>query len=173
MDKFLEQEKLDSFDFEKSPAKEAYLLLNAHTPLELSNLYTVEDQKLMSSPYSWDYNNAALIINKVKDILESLDREKLEGEEKEWIQEILWFWYHHAISCAMSRYNDKEKARFYAKKALGLQSENHPNKITKLLDLLLNDKLDEAGEWAKTIIEEPEKSTALELIEDWGKILNN
>ena len=68
------------------------------------------------------------------------------------------------------RYKDKEKARVCATKALELQPEDHPNKITKLLDLLVNDKLEEARKWAENITEEPEKTTARETIEKWSAI---
>jgi len=46
MENFSKRETLENFDREKSPIREAYLLLGAHTPLELSNLYPAEDQKL-------------------------------------------------------------------------------------------------------------------------------
>lgn len=167
MDHLSGVEKVNNFNFEKSPAKEAYMLLNARKPLELSNKYDEEDQKLMRSS-SWDYNNPVLVVNKVKDILEGVNPQELTEDEREWMQEILWFWYHHAISCAIWRYKDKEKAKTYAKKALELQSEDHPNKITKLLSLLLEDKLEEARKWAETITEEPEKGTAMSLIEEWS-----
>ena len=167
MDHLSGVEKVNTFNFEKSPAKEAYLLLSAHTPLELSNKYSEEDQKLMLSG-SWDYNNPVLVVNRIKDILEGINPQELTEEEREWMQEILWFWYHHAISCAIWKYKDKEKAKVYARKALELQPENHPNKITKLLSLLLEDKLEEARKWVEAIIEEPEKSTALSLIGEWS-----
>ena len=154
------------FDVEKSPIKEAYVLLGAHTPLELSNLYTVEDQKLMKSG-NWDYGNPELITNKVKIILESIDSASLTEEEREWRQEILWFWYHHAISCAVWMYKDKEAAQKYSTSALENQPAVHPNKITKLLDLLVHDKLDDAEKWAEEITEEPEKSTATSLVSDY------
>ena len=69
----------------------------------------------------------------MKDILESLDPVGLTTDEKEWRQEILWYWYHHAISCAIAGYQDKAAAQMYAAKALEFQSEGHPNQITRLL----------------------------------------
>ena len=110
-----------TFDVEKSPAKEAYVLLRAKTPLELSNLYSAEDQRLMLVG-SWDYANEQSVVNKVKNILEPIDPFTLNADEREWRQEILWFWYHHAISCAIWRYKDKAAARIYAAKALEYQS---------------------------------------------------
>ncbi len=156
-------ENTPPFDFEKSPAKEAYLLLNAKTPLELSNRYTQEDQKLMNSKL-WDYNNPDLIINQAKRILESVDPMILTREEQVWRQEIIWFWYHHAISCAIAKYGDKEAAQRYAAMALENQPPGHPNKITKLLSLLVNDKIDEAEKYLLLITEEPEKSTGQSLL---------
>lgn len=160
-------EKIETaFEIDKSGMKEAYLLLGAHTPLELSNLYTAEDQKLMRSG-EWDYDNVDLIVNKAKEIIEGVDPGLLTEDESDWRKEILWFWYHHAMSCAIWRYKDKEAARVFAKKALEYQGEGHPNKITKLLDLLVNDQLEEAEAWVKTIKEESEKSTAEKLIEEY------
>ena len=126
--------KIERFDIEKSPMKEGYVLLGARTPLELSNLYSEQDQELMKLG-EWDYNNAELITNKVKNILEKIEPETLTEDEKIWRQEILWFWYHHAISCAVGRYKNKEAAQSYAAQALEIQPEDHPNKITRLLFL--------------------------------------
>jgi hypothetical protein len=152
-----------SFKPEDSPVHEAYSLLGARTPLELSNLYTDADQYLMVSD-TWDYDNPDLIVNKIKTILETVDLELLPDGESEWCREILWFWYHHAISCAVVKYKDMESAKEYSSKALGFQSEDHPNKITKLLFFLVHQRMDDAKEWATQIDEEPEKTTAADLI---------
>ncbi|KND47725.1 MAG: hypothetical protein AB201_02190 [Parcubacteria bacterium C7867-006] len=154
------------FNPETSPLREAYELLGATTPLELHRLYSEQDQILMKSG-KWDYENPDLVVNRVKEILESVKPGELTEDEMEWRNEILWFWYHHAISCAIGRYKDKEAAKKYSAHALAIQSENHPNKITKLLDLLVNDKLEEAEAWAKAIQEEPEKETAQFLLEEY------
>jgi hypothetical protein len=159
-------EETSRFDRDKSPAREAYALLGAQTPIELSNLYSAEDQRLMRSG-AWDYENEELVVNQVKNILESLDPLTLTEEEQVWRQEILWFWYHHAISCAIWRYKDKNTAQDYATMALEYQSEDHPNKITKLLYFLVNDQLEEAEQWAAEIDEEPEKSTAADLVKEY------
>lgn len=157
-----------------SPIRDAYILLGAKTPLELSNLYSAEDQRLMKS-HEWDYKNPDLVINKVKNILESVDNELLTDDEQEWKTEILWFWYHHAISTAIALYKDIDSAKEFSEKALQHQSYNHPNKITRLLNLLVNDKLDEAEEWTKTIDSQSvESSTAQDLIDNYktGGALN-
>ncbi len=165
---FQEKVPTPNFDIEKSPIKEAYVLLDAKTPLELSNRYSAEDQKLMQSgAWEWDYENEELLINKVKNILESADVSQMTDEERDWRNEILWFWYHHAISCAIWRYQDKEAAKKYAAVALEYQGSNHPNKITRLLDLLTNDKLPEAEQWAEGIEDGAEKETAQYLLKEY------
>lgn len=163
MEEFSGQKK---FEITISPMREAYELLGAHTPLELSNLYSEEDQKLMKSQ-SWDYNDSNLVTNKIKNVLETVDISKLTNEEKDWRNEILWFWYHHAISCAVWKYKDKEKAKEYSSKALELQNKNHPNKVTKLLDLLVDDKTEEAEKWVNQISDQVEKETAASLIQQY------
>ncbi|MBP6942727.1 MAG: hypothetical protein KBB55_01640 [Candidatus Buchananbacteria bacterium] len=150
------------FDIESSPIRETYKLLGARTPLELSTLYTKADQELMKAN-AWEYDNPDLLVNKVKTILESVDTQTLTEDEQDWRQEILWLWYHHAISCAI-KHRDQSLAQEYAAKALQLQSVDHPNQITKILELLVNDKLEEAQAWADAINED-EKDTAIHLIE--------
>ena len=161
-------EKTFKFDIEKSPVKKAYILLDASTPLELSNNYSAKDQEQMRSG-SWDYSNRESIVNKVKDILESADFSTLSNEEKEWAQEILWFWYHHAISCAIWRYKDKNAAQLYADKALEYQPTDHPNSISKLLYYLVNDRFEDAEKLANQITQEPEKDTAASLVHDFKR----
>lgn len=157
----------ESFDIEKSPLKEAYLMLGAKSPLELSNLYSEEDQKLMDT-HAWDYDNPELITNKIKVLLEQADISALNEEEREWRNEILWFWYHHAISCAIWRYKDQKAAQEYSEHALEFQSTEHPNKITRLFYFLTHDQLDRAENWVAGIHEEPEKSTAADVV-GWYK----
>ncbi|MBI5400979.1 MAG: hypothetical protein HZB12_02600 [Candidatus Yonathbacteria bacterium] len=99
--------------------------------------------------------------------MESIDPLTLMENERGWVQEILWFWYHHAISCAIWRYKDKEVAGVYAIKALENQSKDHPNEITKLFNFLVNDKLEEAEKLTEIIKEEPEKSTAVYLVKEY------
>lgn len=159
-------ETSEVFDREKSPMNEAYVLLEAQTPLELSNLYDEQDQKLMKAG-QWDYENLELITNRIKTILESCSVQGLTEEEQSWRQEILWFWYHHAISSAMWTHKDREKAKYFASKALEYQTEDHPNKITRLLYLLANGQVEEAKKFAEEITEEPEKTTATGVINDY------
>jgi hypothetical protein len=164
---------MNEFNFENcieqgnpSGLARVYELLQATTPLEMSNNYLEEDQKLMKSG-AWDYDNSELITNKVKVILEQINDADLTEDEQVWKKEVLWFWYHHAISCAIWSKQDKEAAQQYSKKALELQPDGHPNKITKLLSYLAYDQLAEAEEWAEKIKEEPEKSTAATLLSEY------
>lgn len=166
----IREEGEPEFEMEKSPLKEAYLLLRAYSPLELSNLYAAEDQKIAKSG-EWDYGNPDLITNKVKDMIEKVDLSELTEDERQWAQEILWFWYHHATSCALFIHKDKGRAKVYAEQALRYQSDSHPNKITKLLYLLADDRLEEAEEWAANEVQdESEKRTAASLVEEYKEL---
>lgn len=153
-------------NIKKSPLKEAYILLDAKDPGGLDTKYREKDQILMKS-VSWDYKSPTLLIHKIKDILEHAEISGLSADEKYWRLHILWSWYHHAISCAVWRYHDQAKAQVFAKQALIYQPENHPNKITRLLYFLVHDKLAEAETWQKGITTEPEKTTAIRLMEEY------
>ncbi len=71
----------DDFEVEKSPLREAYMLLDASSPLELNKKYTEQDQ-LHYKAHTWDYENPSLVVNKVKDILETVDPAVLTDEER-------------------------------------------------------------------------------------------
>lgn len=162
----MDSEKLEN----KAPnLRSAYELLGVDNIFDLQKRYTEEDQKLMKSN-SWDYDNSDLVTNKVKHILEQVDASGLTEEEQEWRNEILWFWYHHAISCAIWLKQDKAAAQGYATKALELQGDDHPNQITRLLYLLVNDRYEEAKEWATNVKDEIEKETAKDIIEEWPSV---
>jgi hypothetical protein len=157
----------ESSETSNSPLSEAYKLVGATTPLELQRLYSEEDQRLWKKG-EWDYNNPDLITNKIKEILEDINPMELSAEELEWREEMLWFWYHHATSVALnSNHKDNQAAQEYVAMALAYKSEGNPNKITQLLYFLVNDQIKEAEEWAKTITEEPEKSSARDLIKEY------
>ncbi len=119
--------------------------------------------------FLWDYSNPDLITNKIKNIIEGANPNELTEEEREWRQEILWFWYHHAISCAIWRYKDKDKAKMYSNQALQYQSKDNPNQITKLLDFLVSGHLQEAEEWAEKIQDKVESKTAADLIGEYKR----
>ena len=152
------------FDRNKSVFRDVYQRFSANDSIELNNIYMEADQKLMYAG-GWDYKNPDLLTNKIVSQVEQVGVENVpDTRERYWISNMLWMWYHHAISCAIWRYKDKDAARRYAKKALELQPENHPNKITRLFYLLLHDKIDEAQDWAKNITTEPEKTTAQQIL---------
>ncbi len=155
--------KQEVFLAEKSPLKDAYELLGAKTPLELSQLYSEKDQELMKAR-AWDYGNPDLITNKIKELLESTDNSGLTQDEKMWRRQILWFWYHHAISCAIGRYKDQTAAQQYSEQALKFQDADHPNKITKLFYFLTRDDISNAEAWAQAITSD-ERETADYLIQ--------
>jgi len=159
-------EKIPTPESSKPTMENAYALLGASTPLELNTLYDQEDQKLMREK-AWDYDNSDLIVNKVKKILEGVDTATLSEEEQEWRNNILWFWNHHAISCAIWRYKDQRAAQKFSEEALKFQSEDHPNQITKLLYFLTHDQLDLAKEYLSEITDEDEKETAKYLIDTY------
>lgn len=118
------------------------------------------DQKLMYAD-EWDYKDTGQLPNKIREALEKVDVATItDPYEKEWYPHILWLWYHHAISCALWKHGNKNDALEYSEKALSIQPKDHPNKITKLLYLLIREDLEEAEKWAKTIETEPEKTTA-------------
>lgn len=132
---------------------------------ELDSVFRKEDQNLMRN-YSWDYANDNLCTNRIFRVLEHIDLSSITGlDERYWVQHILWTWYHHAISCALWRYGDREKALMYSAKAIEVQPLPHPNKITRLLYYLVRDNLFEAENWVRTITTEPEQSTARDTLE--------
>lgn len=144
---------------------EAFSLLGVQNFYDLSRAYTREDQILMKSG-DWDPNNPSLITNQTKVILEKIDPKELNESDRMWLNEILWFWYHHAISCERNRI----QAQAYATKALELQTKNHPNRITKLLWFLVYDKVTEAKQWmadAPPDKDEIEHQNGLDLIHEY------
>lgn len=140
--------------------KDVYVKFKCKDLDDLIEIYTIEDQKLMHAS-AWDYSNSRLVPNRIMAEIESINLDTITDEyERERLPDLLWFWYHHAISCALWRYGDKVMAFEYSKKALSVQSNKHPNKITKLLHLLIQDDIEGALEWVKTVKDEPEKTSA-------------
>lgn len=148
-----------------SPLQEAYELLGATTPLEMFQKYCGAEQVLFKSR-EWDYEKPELLPNKVKVALERVKVTALTEEEKEWRDEVLWYWNHHAISVAAWKDNRRD-AQKYAKKAVALQGPEHPNQITKLLYYLVFDRVADARDLASQIKEDPEKTAASELVVDY------
>jgi hypothetical protein len=161
-------ENKESFDIEKSPMREAYLMLDATTPFELSRNYVKYEQVLFKSG-KWDYDNPEQTQNKIKQILESVDASNLTEEEVEWRNEILWFWYHHAISVAHNN-KDKEKMKFFSTKALEYQDDNPAhNPLTRTMYLLSHDKIKEAEDWLDSKKGHPDEEYGREIIDYYKK----
>jgi len=100
-------------------------------------------------------------------ILETVDARTLTKEERYERGNILWLWYHHAITYAVWIRKDRMLAQRYSSLALKNQPEGHPNKITRLLYLLIRDRLADAKIWSRTIRAtkgNPEKETAAHII---------
>ncbi|MEK7520220.1 MAG: hypothetical protein AAB581_03210 [Patescibacteria group bacterium] len=133
----------------------------------LAKAYKNHDLALMHTQ-QWDDTNPHLVANKIKVILEHIDPLDLSKKDRFWWHEILWFWYHHAISCAIWKRKSRSWAQFYADRAMTLQTANHPNKITKLLWLLVYDRLAEAKWWAAQITG-IEAKTAQETIREYER----
>ena len=142
------------------------LVGGATTPLEFHHKYVALDQKLMKNN-RWDYTDQSLVVNQIKVRLEQLPDLILNDEEKAWRCEILWFWYHHAIGCAIWKKRDLRQARIFVQRALFYQGDKHPNQITKLFDLLLNDRFDKAKAWANAIVDPVEHQTAVNVLDWW------
>jgi hypothetical protein len=148
--------------------KNVLLLAGVKNAKELRRVYDEEDQRLMKAG-EWDYDNNTLLINKIRQALNEIDWRSLNQKQREICEEIRWFWHHHAISCAIWKKKDRIKAKHHAGLACGYQPDDHPNKITLLLWWLVSDQLEQAYRWAETITEEPEKSTAQSLIEEYKR----
>jgi hypothetical protein len=156
------------FDKNKSSLRDIYTKYNVNDPGELQELFTKHDQTLMNTQ-SWDYHNTELLVNTIKKDIEGVGISTItDNKEQRWIREILWLWYHHAISCALYRYADKNTARVYAKKAVEIQPLSHANKITKLLYLLVHDKYSEAKAYInESSISDVEMETTRYLIKSY------
>lgn len=151
------------------PLQEAYALLRASSPHELASKFIQEDQKLLRSQ-QWDYKNPELVLNKVKELVESaVDSECAAGdrESEDDLKTILWFWYHHATGYAIWENKDKEKALEFSAKALKYQTADNPNQITRLLHLLIRGEEKEANAWLETVVNEPDKAAALGIMKEY------
>ncbi len=147
--------------------QDAYALAGVENINQLRQVYDEEDQRLMKSGM-WDYDNPRLLVNRIKAVLESdAENHLISPSESEWRREILWFWHHHAISCAIWRKKDRAAARFHATTALRYQGQDHPNQITYLLFLLVHGSFESAVRWSSRIVDEVEKETAASLLAEY------
>jgi len=154
---------------------EAFALADVVSFPALSLAYTLADQQLMKSG-QWDPNDPTLLINRIKSILFRIDPDDLPDFEEGWRAEILWFWHHHAISYAIWKAKDRCLAQKYATQALMYQGISQapgrgiPNMITRLLDLLVHDKVAEAKVYADgwpADMDEAERETGMDLIRQY------
>lgn len=114
---------------------------------------------------TWDYEDSSQFTNKVKDAILEADMAQLAQNEVNDCRYVLWLWYHHAITCALWKRHDKQKARLFSERAMMYMSDDNPNRITKLLYLLTHDRLDEAQQWIDLIAEDQEIGTAIHQME--------
>ena len=164
---------MERFNTKTSPMRDIYEQLDVVTPKELSDKFTELDQELMRNR-EWDYENDELVLNKLKEQLENVDAEELTDEESRWRNEILWFWYHHATSMALFGYKDDEQAGLFAEKALSYQADDHPNKLTKLLQILSSGDVVAAETYSHNFVtKEPEKSSAIQALDLYRKVRLN
>ena len=154
------------FDPKVSLLIEAYELLGAISPFDLHKKY-VEDDQIYFKNGKQDYNNPDLLFNKAKVLIESVGLENLKEKEEMWSREILWFWYHHAISSARVMYPNQELAQAFASKALELQNGEHPNQITQLLYYLVHHDVESAEAWVPNIVDVDDREVVAELIQDY------
>lgn len=120
-----------------------------------------KEQELFTSGDYLDESNQVFMW---KTQLEQQTDEELSPDQKMTKYNILWLWYHHASQKIFR--GDKEKAIEYIDKALEYQSNipEHPNKITGLLKILYEGRIEDAREFAQSIENEIEKETSDSLI---------
>ncbi len=148
---------------------EACELLQVSSPYELARNFIKEDQRLLKKQ-SWDYKNSELVLNKVKEIVESVIDDDLITNDKDIedeLETILWFWYHHATGYAIWKYKDKMKALKFSSKALKYQTADNPNQITQLLYLLVRDEVTEAEALLEKISDEPDKTASRGILQEY------
>lgn len=134
--------------------KEVYRLLGVQygNSEEALRVYFYLDQRLTrgGSPWSgWNYDDPTFIFRRVVEAIEEVDEGSLSSDEQRHFNEIRWFYYHHAVSRAL-QLRDRESALRFSRAALACQGPNHPNRITRLLYLLVRNRVDEAREWGRS-----------------------
>ncbi len=154
------------FIIEKSPIKNALILLGATDPHDLFLKYVQVEQKHFKDG-SWDYNNSDQVQNIIKETLESVNEAELTETEAEWRNQILWFWYHHAVSIA-DRNRDKEKMKQFSENAIKYEDES--NILTRTMYLLCHDKIDDAEKWTAEHMGNDDYETSVEMVNNYKKI---
>lgn len=145
----------------------AYVLTGVRNPQALYDAYVAIEQPLFIAGV-WDYNDPTQLHNQIKQELEEIDPDTLNEAEREQRQRILWFWHHHAISCAIWIKQDRVAARAHATIALSYQDDDDPNQITRLLYFLVHDQLAEAEAWVEQMTDvEDREETARPLLQEY------
>lgn len=151
------------------PLSEAYELLHASSPSELVRKFIEEDQRLIKAQ-EWDCMNPELVLNKVKEIVESvIDSGSTLGDKDgdNDLKTMLWFWYHHAIGYAIWDHKDRKSAVEFSTKALKYQTSDNPNQITRLLYFLTRDQVAEATALLEVMNNDQDKSTARGIMNEY------
>jgi hypothetical protein len=119
------------------------------------------DQKLMSSE-SWSYKNKELL--KLKNKVEALP-------ETENNLNALWHYYHHGAQEILFKEKDKNKAIDFTDRAVEIVNKiNHPNQITKLLQLLSYSKTEEVQQYLELINDDTELKSAHLIMKTYNDI---
>ena len=129
---------------------------NVRDVYDLSELHLAIDQQQIKTD-TFKLHSKKNINNRIKNALETLDIRKIKNsDEQEVVKDILWLWYHHACTIAIWKKGDIKAGKRYCKKALSYLYEGHPNKMTWLIMLLLEGKIDEAKKWVSDEVTEYE-----------------
>lgn len=129
---------------------------------------------------AWDYQDRAQPLNQATPWLLAVDQKLLRPDDAYLVREMLWMWYHHAVSCALFRHFDKAAAKMFVREAMSHQNIDCPNRITMLFYILLiDDDVDAARRWIdgmplkvpvgpdKTLVDNVEIASAREVIRDY------
>ena len=145
---------------------------NVEDVYELSKLNLKHDQKAIKEA-NFDESDPHLLNNKIKEKLQKVNLNILDKHERKVVQNILWLWYHHATTVAIWGKNNLPRARELCRTALKYQYATHPNKITPMIYMLLDGKIDDARKWNEAEVKEVEKEYALHLLDEYKKGIFN
>lgn len=126
---------------------------------ELNRLFMSHDQADITNQ-TYDIDDQSAITNQIKDALLQLDLDSLEQEDRDTAYHILWLWHHHACTAAMWQLGDFSRAKELCATALSYIHKENPNKMTKLIWLLLHHKTEEAKTWYEQEVSKEEEDYA-------------
>lgn len=161
-----------SGDIEKSPLKELYKLLEARDAFDLWMKYDDAADDISGDDVEgvWNYEDASLKTNIIRQIIEQADPATLSDAERESRNDILASWYNSSLFCAIHDKKDKRVALTFASKALEYAHQSYPEEpdvILEVLVLLVADKFEEAEKYAAAISDAEKKEDAIEWIKDF------